>query len=415
MLPVAAACGMLSAHGGAPCQGEARFVSSCRGRGRRVDSSGRRNIRCRISGRPGQDDPAGRRGLGQRRDRRAPGHPARGGQPVAQALLRGATGGPGGQARPGRPRAFPPRAWSLQVKALACELPATLGRAAVALQRGRCGAAGAAVRAWWPRISDSTVWRWLQRGCDSPLAAPLLDLSARPALRRPRPGASSTCTSGAGKGSRCATTSSSSPPTRRPASRRARASIRRLPPAARRGHARRARVRSAAAPGPTWPRWTCIAPRCSAAASATTGIAPFERLVDQVMSQPPYNEARRVFWIMDNGSSHRGAALRCARLQRKPSAPGSRPRPGPRQLAQPDRDLLLDRAAQGAHAQRLPVAGRRRSDACSRSRATTRHRPAVRVEVHAARSCRSAQQAPSRSLIPRSVSLPDPKNTCANL
>jgi hypothetical protein len=45
-----------------------------------------------------------------------------------------------------------------------------------------------------------------------------------------------------------------------------------------------------------------------------TGIAPFERLVDHVMHQPPYNQARRVFWIMDNGSSHRGA--RCvARLQ----------------------------------------------------------------------------------------------------
>lgn len=41
---------------------------------------------------------------------------------------------------------------------------------------------------------------------------------------------------------------------------------------------------------------------------ATTGIAPFERLVDQVMSQPPYDTARRVFWVMDNGSSHRGQA-----------------------------------------------------------------------------------------------------------
>ena len=41
---------------------------------------------------------------------------------------------------------------------------------------------------------------------------------------------------------------------------------------------------------------------------STTGIAPFERLVEQVMRQPPYNEARRVFWIMDNGSSHRGEA-----------------------------------------------------------------------------------------------------------
>jgi hypothetical protein len=37
-----------------------------------------------------------------------------------------------------------------------------------------------------------------------------------------------------------------------------------------------------------------------------TGIAPFDRLVDQVMHQPPYCEARRVFWIVDNGSSHRG-------------------------------------------------------------------------------------------------------------
>ena len=41
---------------------------------------------------------------------------------------------------------------------------------------------------------------------------------------------------------------------------------------------------------------------------ATTGIAPFERLVEQVMSQPPYDTARRVFWVMDNGSSHRGQA-----------------------------------------------------------------------------------------------------------
>jgi hypothetical protein len=40
---------------------------------------------------------------------------------------------------------------------------------------------------------------------------------------------------------------------------------------------------------------------------ATTGIAPFDRLVAQVMSQPPYRDARRVFWILDNGSSHRGA------------------------------------------------------------------------------------------------------------
>ena len=37
------------------------------------------------------------------------------------------------------------------------------------------------------------------------------------------------------------------------------------------------------------------------------GIAPFERLVEQVMTRPPYNEARRVFWIVDNCSAHRGS------------------------------------------------------------------------------------------------------------
>jgi DDE superfamily endonuclease len=37
-----------------------------------------------------------------------------------------------------------------------------------------------------------------------------------------------------------------------------------------------------------------------------TGIAPFMRLVAQVMRQEPYRSARRVFWIVDNGSSHRG-------------------------------------------------------------------------------------------------------------
>lgn len=37
-----------------------------------------------------------------------------------------------------------------------------------------------------------------------------------------------------------------------------------------------------------------------------SGIEPFDRLVEQVMSQRPYRRAKRVFWIMDNGSAHRG-------------------------------------------------------------------------------------------------------------
>jgi hypothetical protein len=47
---------------------------------------------------------------------------------------------------------------------------------------------------------------------------------------------------------------------------------------------------------------------------ARNGIASFDRLVEHVMTQAPYHTAKRVFWILDNGSSHRGQ--RCiSRLQ----------------------------------------------------------------------------------------------------
>jgi len=39
---------------------------------------------------------------------------------------------------------------------------------------------------------------------------------------------------------------------------------------------------------------------------STTGIESYHRLVDLVMGQEPYRSARRVFWVTDNGSSHRG-------------------------------------------------------------------------------------------------------------
>jgi hypothetical protein len=46
----------------------------------------------------------------------------------------------------------------------------------------------------------------------------------------------------------------------------------------------------------------CVMGRCE----PSTGIEPFGRLVTQVMSQEPYRSANRVFWVVDNGSSHRG-------------------------------------------------------------------------------------------------------------
>ena len=38
---------------------------------------------------------------------------------------------------------------------------------------------------------------------------------------------------------------------------------------------------------------------------ASTGITPFGRLVTPVMEQETYCTAERVFWVVDNGSSHR--------------------------------------------------------------------------------------------------------------
>jgi DDE superfamily endonuclease len=41
---------------------------------------------------------------------------------------------------------------------------------------------------------------------------------------------------------------------------------------------------------------------------STTGIEPFGRLVQQVLAEEPYRSGERLFWIVDNGSSHRGDA-----------------------------------------------------------------------------------------------------------
>lgn len=47
---------------------------------------------------------------------------------------------------------------------------------------------------------------------------------------------------------------------------------------------------------------------------ASTGAKPFQKLVDHVMQREPYRSADRVFWIVDNGTSHRGMAA-CERLR----------------------------------------------------------------------------------------------------
>lgn len=52
----------------------------------------------------------------------------------------------------------------------------------------------------------------------------------------------------------------------------------------------------------------------------TTGITPFTELVDEVMTREPYARAHRVFWIVDNGSSHRGQTAINRLTERYPNA-----------------------------------------------------------------------------------------------
>jgi transposase len=52
----------------------------------------------------------------------------------------------------------------------------------------------------------------------------------------------------------------------------------------------------------------------------STGIVPFMTLVEQVMTVEPYASAKRVFWVVDNGSSHRGQAAIDRLTRRFPNA-----------------------------------------------------------------------------------------------
>ena len=52
--------------------------------------------------------------------------------------------------------------------------------------------------------------------------------------------------------------------------------------------------------------WDVRQARLFGRCESRTGIEPFHRLVDEVMEREPYRSASRVFWVVDNGSSHRG-------------------------------------------------------------------------------------------------------------
>jgi len=206
--------------------------------------------------------------------------------------------------RPGRPPRFTP-VQRAQVTALACELPSTRGvplsrwssseLARQAVQaRVVAGIAPATVRRW---LAADAIKPWQYRSWIAPRApdfaskaAVVLDLYARiwdgAALG---PGAYVLCAdekTSIQARCRCHPT---------------------LPP----GKARMMRVEHEYERGGALAylaAWDVHRGRVFGRCEATTGIDPFSRLVDQVMTIEPYASASQVFWVVDNGSSHRGQA-----------------------------------------------------------------------------------------------------------
>jgi transposase len=205
--------------------------------------------------------------------------------------------------RPGRQRTFPKTA-EAEVKALACELPA---ESDVPLARWSYTelAAEAVTRGVVQTISPSTVGRWLRADAIRPWrhrswifprdpdfagkAGRVLDLYDRRWGGQPL-GADEYVLSADEKSQLQA--------------------LRRrhpdLPPAA----GRHRRIEFEYRRGGTLAylaAYDVHAARVFGRTAATTGITPFGDLVEQVMTCEPYASARRVFWIVDNGSSHNGA------------------------------------------------------------------------------------------------------------
>ena len=206
--------------------------------------------------------------------------------------------------RSGRPRTFPPLVVA-EVKELACELPATTG---VPLSRWSCAelARELVVRAVVAAISAATVWRVLHRDAIRPWFHRSWIFPRAP-TSRPKRRWRWICTPGCSKASRWATSEfviCADEKTSIQARCRCHPS---LPP----GRARLMRVEHEYDRGGALAYLAAydvhraqVMGRCE----PTTGIVPFGRLVEQVMTAEPYASAERVFWIVDNGSSHRGQA-----------------------------------------------------------------------------------------------------------
>jgi DDE superfamily endonuclease len=189
------------------------------------------------------------------------------------------------------------------VKALACELPGTAG---VPLARWHCPdlARTAIDQGIVASISGTTIWRWLSadaikpwqhrswifpRDPDfAPKAARVLDLYGRRFDEYPLTDDEYVISADEKTSIQARARKRDTSP---PAPGR--------PPRIEHEYARAGSLAYLAA-------WDVHHARLFGRAEPTTGIDAFDRLVDQVMTSAPYASAGRVFWIVDNGSSHRG-------------------------------------------------------------------------------------------------------------
>jgi transposase-like protein len=206
--------------------------------------------------------------------------------------------------RPGRPRKFP-AAVVAGVKALACEMPAEAG---APLARWSCPelARKTAGSGTSPAPSPSTVRRWLADDAIKPWqhrswifprdprfaekAARVLDLYQREWEGRPLSDDEYVLSADEKPGVQA----------------RSRRHLP-LPPAPRRAmraESEYGRLGTLAYLAAYDVHQARVHGRCE----ETTGIKPFTALVDQVMTAEPYASARRVFWVVDNGASHRNWA-----------------------------------------------------------------------------------------------------------
>jgi len=209
------------------------------------------------------------------------------------------------------PPAFPPGV-VVAVKALACELPHRLGKplSRFSLSELKREVVGAGLVA---SISGTTVWRWLSQDALHPWRHRTWIFPRDPAFAE-KAGRILDLYQGLWEGAPLAATDCVLSTDEKTSIQARLRCHRSLPP----GPGRPMLVEHEYARGGAWAylaAWDVRRAKVFGRFDATTGIDPFERLVADVMTREPYRSATRVFWVMDNGSSHRGQKC-IARLQK---------------------------------------------------------------------------------------------------